>query len=371
MKKALTLLLAFVMVAALFGACAPQQQPAASSSQASAESSQVSSSAPASQSQSSAPAAKKKLGVVMIDLVNQFFVDMMEAGNVAAKDYNVDVTWKSADGNLDNQIALMENFIEQKVDCILVNPIDNDALKSVIEKAANAGIPTVTMAGIVDNPNNYNTLYNDYADTKTIAEIDAKVIGEKGKVALLYGNKGNVVSDLREKGFMEGMAKYPGITVISQPTDWDPAKGQKVAQDIVAANKDLKLLHCVSDAVTIGAQQAIIAAGKQNDIKISSYDGNKEADLKVKSGEFLLTLLTGSKRVGYWNIKIGANLANGIRPKENTLYLSSHFIMNDDFKKQVTDWGLADGLSILTPDDGIAMADNFQADLGPTSKNEW
>jgi len=312
-----------------------------------------------------------QLGAIMIDFTNQFFVDMMEAGNVAAEDYNVDISWKSADGNIDTQIALMENFIEQKVDCILINPIDNDALIAVTEEAANAGIPVVVMAGIVDHEFAVNTLYNDFEDTKRIAQIGAKLIGEKGKIALLYGNKGNVVSDLRQAGYEEAMKDYPDITFLMQPTDWDPVKGQQVMQDLIAANSDLNLIHSVSDAVTIGAQQAIIAAGKEDEIKITSYDGNTAACERVESGDFYLTLLTGSKRVGYWNIKIGAKLAAGEVPPSHMLYLPSHFVMTDEFAAQVAEWGLADGISILDPQEAIAMAENYQADLGPTSDVEW
>jgi len=362
MSKLVGLILAATMVLPLFAGCAGTQKPADTKP---AETTPAETKP--SESTTPAPEKKKVLGAVMIDMVNQFFVDMVEAGNVAAKDYNVDVIWKSADGSLDKQIALMENFIEQKVDCILVNPIDNDGLKPVIEKAAQAGIPTVTMAGIVNHPNNYNTLYNDYEDTKVIARILANLVGKKGKVALLYGNKGNVVSDLRQAGFMDGMKEFPEIQVIEQPANWDPATGLKVAQDIIAANKDLVGMHSVSDAVTLAAYQAVKAAKKEDQIIVTSYDGNKEACEAVKNGDFALTLLTGSKRVGYWNVKVGAALANGERPqvKDNTLYLSSYFIMNDDLKAKVKEWGLDTGISILTPDEGIRMADAYQEDLGP------
>ena len=184
--------------------------------------------------------AKKVLGIILIDLTNQFFVDMVEGGNQAAEDYGVEVIWKSSDGNIDKQISLMENFIEQGVDCILVNPIDSAALEGVIRQASEAGIPTVTMAGNVDVDTNYCTVYNDYENTKIIGDIVANLVGGEGKVALLYGNKGNLVSDLRQAGFQEAMAAYPNIELIEQPMNWDPATGLKAAQDIIAANPDLK-----------------------------------------------------------------------------------------------------------------------------------
>lgn len=319
-----------------------------------------------------AEADQKVVGVCMIDFTNQFYVDMMEAGNVAAADYNVKVEWKSADGSIETQIAQMENFIQAGVDAIAVNPIDNDALINVCQEAADAGIPVVVMAGLVNHEHAVNTLYNDYMDTYVIAQIGAKLIGEEGKVALLYGNKGNIVSDYREAGYLDAMKEIPGIEVIEQPTDWDPATGQQVMQDMLAANPDIKLMHCVSDAVTIGAQQAIIAADKQADILITSYDGNAEACDLVEKGEFVCTLLTGSKRVGYWNIKIAAKMANGEHPGENILYLPSHMVMTEEMAAKVAEWGIGyEGMSILTPEEAKLMGEAYQADLGPASGTEW
>ncbi|MDD5659016.1 MAG: sugar ABC transporter substrate-binding protein [Actinomycetota bacterium] len=307
---------------------------------------------------------KKVLGIVMIDLVNQFFVEMVEGGNFAAEDFGVEAIWKSSDGNIEKQIALVENFIEQKVDCILVNPLDNDALRPVVLKASEAGIPTITMAAIVDAPTNYNTFYNDYADTKIIAKILANLVDKKGKVALIYGNKGNLVSDLRQDGFMDGMADFPDIKVIQQPSNWDPATGLKAIQDIMSANPDLKGYHCVSDAVTLATYQAVKSAGK-TDLVVTSYDGNIEGSEAVKNGEYMANVLLGSKRVGYWNVKIGSQLANGERPEEHTLNLPTHLIMNDDLKEKVLEWGIAEGASIITPDKAIELFNAYREELGP------
>lgn len=302
--------------------------------------------------------AQKTLGVILIDLTNQFFVDMMEGGNQAAKDYNIKVVWKSSDGSIEKQIALMENFIEQRVDCILVNPIDSDALKDVIKKASAAGIPTVTMAGQVDVPSNYTTVYNDLENTKIIANIIAKSVKESGKVALLYGNKGNLVSDLRQKGFQEAMKAYPNITLIEQPMNWDPATGLKAMQDILASNPDLRAVHCVSDAVTLAAYQAIKDAGKQDQVLVTSFDGNPDSCDAVERGEFLLTVLTGAKRAGYWNIQVGADLVSGKVSTTNILNMATHFVLTSEGSKKVRDLGFTE-LSMILPADAKAMANKY------------
>ena len=365
MKRAFALLMALTMAAGLLAGCGSgSSTPAASSAAPAAPA--ASEAAPASEpaGQPAGGADKIVCGVVLIDMTNQFFVDMIEGGNKAAEDYGCEVIWKSADGNFDNQISLIENFIEQGVDCILVDPLDSEGLKPVIEKAS-AAIPTITMAGQVDVETNYTTVYNDEENTRIIAEMTAKMIGEEGKTALLYGNKGNLVSDLRQKGYYAGMEKYPNITVVEQPTNWDPPTGMKAAQDLIAANPDLKAIHCISDAVTLAAYQAVKTAGKEGEIIVTSYDGNDDALKAVESGQFTSTVLTGAKKTGYWNIQVALQLASGVRPAEKILNLDTHFVMTDENKAKFAEMGIegTEDVSVINPAQALERAAGYRDEL--------
>ena len=51
---------------------------------------------------------------------------MMKAGNEAAQDYDVS-NLKSAEGSLENQIAIIENFIQTGVNVLSIDPLDKEA----------------------------------------------------------------------------------------------------------------------------------------------------------------------------------------------------------------------------------------------------
>ncbi|WP_365937672.1 sugar ABC transporter substrate-binding protein [Mesorhizobium sp.] len=152
-------------------------------------------------------AAEKVLGLAAIDLQNSFFVRMKEAGDVAAADYGVKSTWQSAEGSLEKQVSIIENFINQGVSAILIDPIDKNAVIPVIQKATAAGIPVITMGNKVEAGSNYSTLYPDYDNMSMVARALGKSLGGKGEVALLVGSRGNFVSDTREKGFVETLKR--------------------------------------------------------------------------------------------------------------------------------------------------------------------
>lgn len=257
-------------------------------------------------------AGKPKVGFVAIDLTHPFFVRMMYSANRAAQDFGVDIVWKSAEGSLEKQLALVENFIQQKVDCIAIDPIDKVGVIPAVLKAKSAGIPVVTSGNFVDTDWNVNTLYNDRADCRMIARFIGVKLNGKGNVCAIIGGKGNFVSDEREAGFLEGMKEFPGIKVLSvQPSDWDPVKGMKIMENWLASYPKIDAVFWVSDAVGLGAVQAIRAAGRMKEMLLFGYDGDEEVVDMIEKGEVVTDLLTGAERVGYWNAMVCAQLAKG------------------------------------------------------------
>ena len=302
---------------------------------------------------------KKKIGVVMIDLVNPFFVDMMNAGNEAGEDYNCEVIWKSADASLEKEISLVENFIEQGVDCILLDPYDAKGVAPVVEKAGKAGIPVVTMGNFVDTAYNISSLYNDFDSLKAIAEIVGNNVGKEGQVALLYGVDGSYVSDQRTAGYMEGIAAFPDIEVFSAPTNWDAATGLKAAQDILAAHPDVKAITTYVDSVTFAVMQQV-----GEDVFLTSLGGDAEIAKQIRNGSVDVGLFLGSLRVGYWNVALGAKLANGEK-LDIKQYLPYFFAMNEELLGATEGYGLSVDISAGTPEEALESIMKYREEFGP------
>ncbi len=307
-------------------------------------------------------AAEPVLGIAAIDLQNSFFLRMKEAGDVADKDYKVQSTWQSAEGSLEKQVGIIENFVNQKVGAILVDPLDKNALIPVIKKAEAAGIPVITMGNKVD-AGQYSTLYPDYANETVVARALGLKMGGKGQVGLLVGSRGNYVSDTRERAFTDEMKKdYPGIQVIGiEPTDWDAGKATNAAQTWLTTYPDLKAIGCISDSLCLAADA--VASGMGHDLLYGGYDGDAELVPLLQSGRMVMDVLTGAYRVGYWNIAVAARLAKGDNlPKD--LYMPTYFIASDATAKFLADQGLK--VETITPEQGQVQAKNYVQQLGPS-----
>lgn len=309
-----------------------------------------------------------KLGVSMIDLSNPFFVSMREAGLKAAEDYGVEASFQSADGSLEKQIGVVENFIAQKVDAILINAVDDKGIEPAIKKAQAANIPVIMMANDVDDPYAYKTLYPDYDNMAMQARALGTAMGGKGDVALLIGARGNSVSDSREAGFKDAMKKdFPNIKIVTtQATNWDAAKGADVAQTVLNQYPDVDGISCVTDPPCLAAMTTAKAAGK-NDIKWASYDGDFAMHPALEDGSLKLDVLTGAERVGYWNIALASRLLNGSKfPK--TVYLPTFFVSSEETGKELKDAGL--DIDVITPEQAKVEATNYKEQMGPDADDK-
>jgi ribose transport system substrate-binding protein len=319
-------------------------------------------------SQQSGGAKQFKLGVSMIDLSNPFFVSMREAGLKAAEDYGVEASFQSADGSLEKQIGVVENFIAQKVDAILINAVDDKGIGPAIKKAKAADIPVIMMANDVEDPYAYKTLYPDYDNMVMQARALGTAMGGKGDVALLIGARGNSVSDSREAGFKDAMKEeFPGINIVTtQATNWDAAKGADVAQTVLSQYPDIDGISCVTDPPCLAAMTAAKGAGK-DDIKWASYDGDFSMHPALEDGSLKIDVLTGAERVGYWNIALAARILNGSKfPK--TVYLPTFFVTSEDTGQELQDEGL--DIEYITPEEAKVEATNYKEQMGPDAEDK-
>lgn len=307
------------------------------------------------------------IGLAMIDLNHPFFVRMQEAGQQAGEDYGVRTIWQSADGSLERQISIIENYIQQGVDVILIDPLDNNAVVPVIQEAKAAGIPVITMGNKVEGDWNHNTLYPDYENMAMVARAIGTALGGEGQVALLTGAAGNYVSDTREEGFMNTIeSEFPNIEVVGvQPTNFDPARAQTVAETWLNNYLDLDAIAFISDPLGLAAISVAQSQGK--DLIYGGYDGDKEMEAFLDNGSMVIDVLTGAYRVGYWNVAAGARIAKGTEFPTD-LFMPTHFITTDETAQLLRENGLE--FDYITPEEAYKLATDYSDEMGPHQPDE-
>lgn len=311
-------------------------------------------------------AAAPKIGVAEINLSLPFFVQMDQASSAIAKAYGVNVTWQSADGSLENEISIVQNYISQHKKIIMIDPVDAKALVPVVNKATRAGIKVVTMGNKVGGTKNHNTLYPDHNNWVTSARIIGHAMHGHGKVLFLIGSVGNYVSDTRQQAFEQTMKKeFPKIKVITEPTNFDASTAVSVTDTVLTAHPDIAGVASISDSLTLAVLK-VLQSHKKLGIPVVTNDGDPAMYPYIDRGQVLSDMLTGSYRVGAWNTAVAARLAHG-RGLPTDLFMPTYAVSAKKSAARLTKAGY--GLDYVTTARARALSAGYQKEFQPAKSD--
>lgn len=210
---------------------------------------------------------------------------------------NVDLLWVSANMDVNTQISQMQQFINRKVDLIIVGAVNSATLAPQFEAARKAGIPVVGVNMAINAPS--DALLASYvgpddvgAGTQVANQVISK-LGGKGNVVILQGPIGQSAEVDRTKGIKAALAKSPGIKVLAwQPGKWDRTLSYNVTQDWLSRfGGQVNGIIAENDDMAIGAAQALKAKGLDGKIVVAGIDGIKDGMREVQGGTMVGTSL--------------------------------------------------------------------------------
>lgn len=214
--------------------------------------------------------------------------------------------------SMETQANQMDDLMLQKVDGIAFMPNDSVAVQSLVDKVAAAGIPIVSSAVPVGDPdkNPVDYVYPKLTALVTTNDVEAgRVAGvytagvlpkdREVKIAVVEGAPGFSVVRQRQQGF-ETALKEAGIkfkVVASQPSDWTPESGEQICQNALTANPDLDMIFSHADDMALGCSKAIDAASSEA-LLIATGGGSEAGANSLKLGEMDASVCTQPKLIG-------------------------------------------------------------------------
>ncbi len=127
----------------------------------------------------------------------------------------IEILWRGPETTDElRQKEILEAFIAQRVDGIAISCLNGDLLTDAIDRAVDAGIPVVTWDS--DAPKSRRLAFygvNDFEAGKALGEGLARLLGGKGKVALITALGADNLQK-RLDGARLALRQYPGIEVV-------------------------------------------------------------------------------------------------------------------------------------------------------------
>ncbi|AKA25064.1 sugar ABC transporter substrate-binding protein [Pseudomonas chlororaphis] len=247
--------------------------------------------------------ADLRIGVSMSQFDDTWLTYLRESMDRKAKSLPDGVTLQFEDARADvvKQLSQVESFISQKVDAIVVNPVDTAATRKITEAAVKAGIPLVYVNRRPDDlnlPQGVVTVAsNDLEAGQMQMQYLADKLGGKGEIVILLGDLANNSTTNRTKGVKEVLAKYPGIKVEQEQTGiWLRDKAMTLVNDWLTQGRQFNAVVSNNDEMAIGAAMALKQAGvEQGSVLIAGVDGTPDGLRAVEKGELAVSVFQDAK----------------------------------------------------------------------------
>jgi ribose transport system substrate-binding protein len=248
-----------------------------------------------------------KIGLVVKAAANPFWLELKAGAEQAAKESGVKLIYMAPVKETDvaEQLKMVEDLIQMRVDGIVIAPNDPWAVVPAIEQAQKAGIPVVTVDTASSTLVESVCVQTDNVKGGRIAgEYVAKVLGGEGQVAVIATILGVQIGRDRFNGFCEALNPYEDIAVVSVQQGYcERPRAMAVTENILQAHPNVDAIFSANDEQVFGVMQAVQGAAKLNKIVTVGFDGVQEALREIKAGRLTATIKQFPDRMGY----IGVN----------------------------------------------------------------
>jgi inositol transport system substrate-binding protein len=248
----------------------------------------------------------QKVGLAMAEL--DTFLTILKNGTLeAGKKAGATVQVEDAQADVGKQLSQIQNFIAQKVDAIIVNPVDTDVTPKITKMVTDAKIPLVY---VNRKPVDFEKLPAGVAfvasDEKVSGTLQTqhvcKLLGGKGQVLVLMGDLSNEAARTRTKDIDDVLAtkECSGIKIADKREGkWGRTNGQDITTNWLSSGVKFDAIIANNDEMALGAINALKAAKKwtPNSI-VAGIDATPDALASMKAGDLKVTVFQNAAGQG-------------------------------------------------------------------------
>jgi len=235
----------------------------------------------------------KTIAVIVPPVENPFFGTMQVIAAAKAEELGYKTIKLVHDDDANKQMELFETVIAQGVAAIILDNAGADATVAAVQKAKDAGIGVflvdreITKEGVATS----QIISNNYQGATILAEYFVELMGEAGKFVELTGKDTDTNAHIRSQGYHDVLDQIPGMEMVAQQTaNWSQTEGYSVMETLLQQNPEIKGVICGNDTMALGAQAALLTAGRA-DVICVGFDGSDDAIESIMKGELKATSL--------------------------------------------------------------------------------
>jgi D-xylose transport system substrate-binding protein len=303
---------------------------------------------------------KPKIGFLMDSLEIERWQKDKELFEEKVEELGGTVLVRIAEGNSPKQLEQAMELIYDKVDVLVVIPVDLYASRDIVKEAHKKDIPVISYDRMIRDS---DVDYYVSADNINIGEQQAGYlsrIAPEGNYALLGGpqkdnNAGllhlgwmNVLQPLIQKGDIK-------IVVDQYVENWDANEAYAIMNDYLSnSNPELKAIIAGNDELASGAIRALQEHNLQREVLVAGQDADLEAIRNIVAGYQTITIFKPIDKMAYTAANMAIKLADEEDPVNTNItvhngqklvpsvFLSSQVVDSQNIKMTVVSEGYQD-----------------------------
>lgn len=278
---------------------------------------------------------KFKLGVVMFGIGNPFFDDVILGIKEKEEEllsYNCTVVIKriSAFGVKD-QLQAIDELLEEEINGLAISPQNNPSIAAKINELFDMGIPTVTFN--TDIAGSKRIAYvgsNYYRCGQTAAGLMHLMTSGEVYVGIVSGYSNVLCHTERIAGFRDSLKEY---TNIHEVAFFENSDDDFVSYDLTMQMlKDHPEMNAIFFAASgaYGGCKAVIAADRQNNMKIISFDKIDQIVEMIQKGIIDASICQKPRIQGSLPLQILFEYLTGEPPKKEFHYMEAQIRIKEN-----------------------------------------
>ena len=254
---------------------------------------------------------KLKIAVIPKGTTHVFWKSVEAGARAAGKELGVEIIWKGPlkENDRAQQIAIVEQFVQEGVSGIVLAPLDNTALQRPVAAAVGKKIPVVIFDSALKGEPGKDFVSFVATDNKKGGLLGGEHLGKllngKGKIVLLRYQVGSASTMEREEGFVEALARNPGLklTVNNRYAGATAGEAKTAAMNIIDKLKEADGVFAPNESSTFGMLLALRQSNLAGKIKFVGFDTSPPLIEALQKGEIDALVAQDPTRMGYEGVK--------------------------------------------------------------------
>ncbi len=260
---------------------------------------------------SSQSAAKLRIAVIPKGTTHTYWKSVHQGAQSAADELGVDISWNGPlkEDDRTGQISVVQQFASDKVNGIVLAPLDDVALVNPVKLATGKGIPVVIIdSALKAEPGKDFACFvatNNHQGGAMGGDELARILAGKGKIVLLKYSEGSASTEEREAGFLEEMHKNAGLTMLVENRYAGATIGeaQQSAGQMLDQLRQADGIFCPNESSTMGMLLVLRQNNLIGKVHFVGFDTSPALITALKAGEIDALVAQNPTKMGYLGVK--------------------------------------------------------------------